>query len=68
MEGIGSQGQLTRKYYQRRLPENPNQDYYFIQRLTGQTEPILVEYGFIDNANDAQKLRNNLVNYVEGAV
>lgn len=57
-----------RKYYQRRLPENPMQDYYYIQRLTGDAETVLIEYGFIDNARDAQKLQNNLENYVEGAV
>lgn len=44
------------------------EDYYYIQRLTGDAETVLVEYGFIDNAKDAQKLQNNLNNYVEGAV
>ena len=58
-----------RKIYQRRLPENPNLDYYYILRETGQnTEPILVEYGFIDNTKDAAKLQNNLLDYVEGVV
>lgn len=58
-----------RKVYQRRLPENPNLDYYYILRETGQnTEPILVEYGFIDNAKDVAKLQNNLLDYVEGVV
>ena len=57
-----------RKYYQRRLPEDPSKDYYFIHRLTGKTEPILVEYGFIDNAADAQKLKTKLDDFVEGAV
>ena len=37
-------------------------------RETGNTEPILVEYGFIDNPKDAQKLKNNLLDYVEGVV
>ncbi len=68
MESIGSEGQIMRKYYQRRLPEDPMKDYYFIHRLTGQTQPLLVEYGFIDNANDAEKLQNNLLNYVEAVV
>lgn len=68
LEGIGSAGQKMRKYYQRRLPEDPSKDYYFIQRLTGKTEPILVEYGFIDNANDSQKLKTKLDDFVEGAV
>lgn len=57
-----------RKYYQRRLPEDPMKDYYFIHRLTGKTQPLLVEYGFIDNANDSKKLQNDLLNYVEAVV
>ena len=65
---IGEQGQKIRKAYQRRLPENPNKDYYYILRETGNTEPILIEYGFIDNINDSKKLKNNLNNYVEGVV
>ena len=65
---IAENGQIPRKVYQRRLPENPSKDYYYILRETGNTEPILVEYGFIDNINDSNKLRNNLNNYVEGVV
>ena len=57
-----------RKVYQRRLPENPNLDYYYIIRETNPLESLLVEYGFIDNKNDATKLRNNLNNYVEAVV
>lgn len=68
LEAIGEEGQIVRKYYQRRLPEDPSKDYYFIQRLTGKTEPILLEYGFIDNEKDAQKLKTKLDDYVEAAV
>ena len=68
LEAIGSEGQIMRKYYQRRLPEDPMKDYYFIHRLTGNTQPLLVEYGFIDNANDSKKLQNDLLNYVEAVV
>jgi len=68
LNNIGEAGQIKRKTYQRRLPENPNKDYYYILRETGNTEPILVEYGFIDNINDSKKLKNNLNNYVEGVV
>ena len=68
LDNIGEAGQIKRKAYQRRLPENPNKDYYYILRETGNTEPILVEYGFIDNGKDANKLRNNLKDYVEGVV
>jgi len=68
LDNIGEAGQIKRKIYQRRLPENPNKDYYYILRETGNTEPILVEYGFIDNDADALKLKNNLNDYVEGVV
>ena len=68
LDKIGEKGQLKRKVYQRRLPENPNKDYYYILRETGNTEPILIEYGFIDNKNDAYKLKNNLLEYAEGVV
>ena len=68
MENIGAAGQKTRKYYQRRLPEDTSKDYYFIHRLTGRTEPILVEYGFIDNPQDLRKLQNNILDYGEGVV
>ena len=68
LDNIGDAGQIGRKVYQRRLPENPNKDYYFIIRDTGNLESLLVEYGFIDNANDAYKLQNNLTDYVEGVV
>lgn len=68
LDNIGDAGQIERKVYQRRLPENPNKDYYFIIRDTGNLESLLVEYGFIDNVNDAYKLQNNLTDYVEGVV
>lgn len=68
LENIGAAGQIKRKIYQRRLPENPNKDYYYILRESGNTEPILIEYGFIDNKKDANKLKNNITNYAEGVV
>lgn len=69
LDNIGEKGQIKRKAYQRRLPENPNLDYYYILRESGvNTEPILVEYGFIDNENDRNKLINKLNDYVEGVV
>lgn len=68
LDNIGEAGQIKRKVYQRRLPEDPSKDYYYILRETGNTEPILVEYGFIDTPRDAQKLKNNLNDYVEGVV
>ena len=68
LEAIGQEGQIMRKYYQRRLPENPSKDYYYIMRETPNTTAILLEYGFIDNKNDQVKLQNNLLDYVEAVV
>lgn len=39
-----------------------------MQRNTGITQPITVEYGFLDNAADAQKLKNNYIDYAEAVV
>ena len=68
LENIGDAGQKMRRVYQRRLPENPSKDYYYIIRETDPMQSLLVEYGFIDNAQDQQKLQNNLEDYVEGVV
>lgn len=57
-----------RKIYQRRLPEDPSKDYYYIIRKTTPMQSLLVEYGFIDNVEDQKKLQNNLTDYVEGVV
>lgn len=68
LDNIGAAGQKKRKVYQRRLPENPSKDYYYIIRETDPMESLLVEYGFIDNLNDQKKLQNKLTDYVEGVV
>ena len=68
LDNIGDGGQIKRKVYQRRLPENPNKDYYYIIRETAPKESILVEYGFIDNQRDLVKLQNDLLKYAEGVV
>ncbi len=68
LDNITKAGQISRGIYQRVLPENPSKDYYYILRETGNVEPILVEYGFIDNSRDAQKLINNIKDYVEAVV
>ena len=70
---IGSEleksGQNLRKVYQRRLPSNPSRDYYFIHRNTGNTEPVIVEYGFLDSSkDDANQLKRNYRNLAEGVV
>lgn len=69
LEEIGLSGQNTRKVYQRRLPSNPKKDYYYILRETGKTEPLIVEYGFLDSkGDDVNQLKNNYETYAEAVV
>lgn len=65
---LTSVGEPARKAYQRRLPSDNSKDYYFIHRNTGRTEPLIIEYGFIDNAKDAERIRNNYKKYAEAVV
>ena len=68
-EELEKSGQNLRRVYQRRLPSNPNRDYYFIHRNTGNTEPVIVEYGFLDSSkDDVNQLKNNYRNLAEGVV
>ena len=69
MNNLESTGQNVRKVYQRRLPSDPTKDYYFIHRNTGKTQPIIVEYGFLDSKlDDVNQLKNNWKNYAEAVV
>ena len=68
LEEIAKEGQNIRKWYQRRLPSDTSKDYYFIHRNTGVTEPVIVEYGFVDNVNDANQIKENWQKYAEAVV
>ena len=68
LKGLGEAGMPIRKVYQRRLPSDPNKDYYFIHRNTGLTEPLIIEYGFIDNKDDSDKIKKNYKRYAESVV
>lgn len=59
---------MVRKYYQRRLPSNSSKDYYYIIRETPNNQTLIVEYGFLDNAADAERLKNNYKKYAEAVV
>ena len=68
MNNIGDTGQNTRRVYQRRLPSNSTKDYYYILRDTGNTEPVIVEYGFIDNVSDVGFLKDNYQELAEAVI
>ncbi|MBP3766629.1 MAG: LysM peptidoglycan-binding domain-containing protein [Bacilli bacterium] len=69
LENMKAAGQNVRGAFQRRLPRDPSKDYYFIHRNTGRTEPIIVEYGFLDGkGDDVNLLKNNYEALAEATV
>ena len=51
-------GVMVNKVFQRRLPSDTSKDYYFIQRDTGNTIPISIYYGYVDNKNDVNNFKD----------
>lgn len=68
LNNLSKKGQKIRKAYQRRLPSNSNKDYYYMMRNTPNTESVIVEYGFLDNKNDASKLKNYYKSYADAVI
>lgn len=68
LNSLEKAGQKVRTVYQRRLPSNPNKDYYFIHRDTGSTQPVIVEYGYINSPADLKRIQDNYKKYVNAVV
>lgn len=69
LSNLEKKGQNIRKAYQRRLPSDTSKDYYFMQRETGNTQALTVEYGFLDSTgDDVNQLKNNYKIYAEAVV
>lgn len=69
LDNIEETGQNIRKWYQRKLPSNPNKDYYYIIRNTSPAESILVEYAFLDSTKDDRKqIKNDWEKWAEAVV
>ncbi|RAP27835.1 N-acetylmuramoyl-L-alanine amidase [Brevibacillus laterosporus] len=67
-EEIETVGMPVRRTYTRTLPNNPQLDYYFMHRDTGNVETVIIEYGFADNPTDAQLLNTKWENLAEAVV
>lgn len=69
LDEIEKAGQNIRYSFQRKLPGDQSKDYYFIHRNTGVTQPVIVEYGFLDsNKDDPEQLKNNYEAYANAVV
>ena len=68
MDKVNAYGLPTDKFFQRRLPGDTAKDYYYILRDTGNTQALLLEYGYVDNAENARLLKTRLQDYAEGVI
>lgn len=68
LNNLEAAGATPRRIYQRTLPSDPTKDYYFIHRNTGQTEPLIIEYGFVDNDKNLDYLKANYENLAEAVI
>lgn len=69
LDNIEQTGQNVRKWYQRKLPSNPNSDYYYIIRNTSPAESVLIEYAFLDSTKDDRKqIKNDWEKWAEAVV
>ncbi|AYK06700.1 N-acetylmuramoyl-L-alanine amidase [Brevibacillus laterosporus] len=67
-EEIETAGMPVRRIYTRTLPNNPQLDYYFMHRDTGNVETVIIEYGFADNPIDAEFLNTKWKELAEAIV
>lgn len=67
-ENLDDAGLTVSKYYQRRSENDTSKDYYNIQKDTGLIETIIVNYGNINNINEATNIKNEWKDYAEAVV
>ena len=67
-ENLDDTGLTVSKYYQRRSENDTSKDYYNIQKDTGLIETIVVNYGNINNINEATNIKNEWEDYAEAVV
>lgn len=68
VENLDDAGLTVSKYYQRRSENDTSKDYYNIQKDTGLIETIIVNYGNINNINEATNIKNEWEDYAEAVV
>ena len=69
LNNIEETGQNIRKWYQRKLPSNQTQDYYYIIRNTSPAESVLIEYAFLDSTkDDRNQIKNDWEKWSEAVV
>jgi len=68
LKQIANEGQIIRGAYTKTLPSDRTKDAAFLLRNIDNATSILVEYGFLDNPTDRNKLQRELLNYTEAVI
>lgn len=61
-------GLTVNKVYQRRDENDTSMDYDELLKRTGNVETIIVNYGYVNNVNDANLLKNEYIKYAESII
>ncbi|MBF8982583.1 N-acetylmuramoyl-L-alanine amidase [Lutibacter sp. B2] len=65
---IVNTGQVKRRVFTKTLNNSKDIDYYYMHRLTGNVETVIIEYGFADHKEDTMRLLENWEKYAEAVV
>lgn len=65
---LENSGQTVLKYYQLRNSDDTSLDDDYLIRNTPNNQTIVINYGYVDNASDANFLKNNYENLAEAVV
>ena len=68
LDEIRKTGHPVRRVFQKPSTTNPNLDFFFMLRDTAPMQAVLMEYGFLDNPADAQRLKDNWKTLAEAVI
>ena len=68
LDQIANEGQVIRGAYTRTLPSDKTKDASFLLRNLDYATPLLIEYGFLDNPTDRNRLQRELLDYTEAVI
>lgn len=68
VDQVTTSGGVVNKYYQLRDPSNTQYDFVPIIRDTPNYETVMIEYGYVDNSNDASRIKSKYLDYAEAVV
>lgn len=68
LDELAQEGATRRRVFFRESEKKKGTDYYFMHYDTGNIQTVIIEYGFADNKEDAEKIDKNWKEYAEAVV